>query len=497
MTVVKIAKWSTFILGIAAATVAGTSLAALLPELSLKVVIAAAVAAGGIGLIIAFGHAREVLLAAYIVALTYHRQYYSFDNIFGTSGSQGLYWGIADLVLLALLATSFLDIREPGQSTAPLRRSVNEVLPVLPFLAICCLSALAALRPDWAVNDTLRVVKFTILMFWLHRYMSPSLWMTAVVSLAVACVAQSLLGTVQVLLKGDSSLLAMVGLGTEIKNDATEIENRARGTMGHPNILAPWLLLIVPAAFCVALFARRRGIAAAAYFVAVAGFAGIFFSKSRAPTAILVGAIVLVAMMAIWLRALSPRVALGASVVLTGIAAIALVPFLAEVTERITSDFSESVKFRTEYNDAALAMWNEYPLLGVGLNNVNGELERHSPLMAQLIRDAEKFRDLGNVRGPTVHNVYLLILAETGLLGLFSFLVLLGMLVVRCIRAGAQTRGATRGLCLGVAVGFIANYIQQTVDFSLWYDASWYTIAVLAVVVGAAPTMTVDNRYWK
>jgi putative inorganic carbon (HCO3(-)) transporter len=497
MTAVQLARWTVSILGILAAGAIGLAMAAYLPQVSFKVIFAAAVAVAGIALIFVVGRPREILLAAYIAALSYHRQYYSFDDIFGTTGSQGFYWGVSDLVLFGLLATSLMEDRQPGQPARPAGPWVRGVLPVLPFLAICVLSSLAALRPDWAANDVVRVVKFIILMAWLYRYMSPSLWMTAVATIAAVCVAQSVLGTVQVALKGESSLLAMLGLGTEIKIDATDIENRARGTMGHPNILAPWLLMVVPAAFGVALFAQRRWLAAAAYIVAVAGLAGIFFSKSRAPTAIIVVAILLLAMLALRLRALSPRVALGVSVLLLGVATIAIVPIWSSITERIFGDFSESINFRAEYNNAALAMWDDYPFLGVGLNNVNFELDRHSALLAGMVREAEKYRDLGNVRSPTVHNVYLLILAETGVLGLVCFLAMLGMAVVRAVRAAVLTTGAARGLCFGVAVGFLVNYAQQMVDFSLWYDASWFTFAVLAVLAATAPGMTADHPHWK
>ncbi len=489
MTAVKITKWSAVILGIVAASVIGAAMAAFLPQVGLKALIAVAIAAAGIVLITVAGRPREVLLAAYIAALTYNRQYFSFDDFLGSSGSQGLYWIPADPLLVLLLATSFFDVRGDQQNAIAYKSFGAVMLPILPFLAVCCVSTLAALRPDWAANDTLRVVKFAVLLGWLHCHMTPSLWKTAVGTLAVIIVVQSALGILQVLLKGDASLLAMLGLAKQVQSLANEIENRARGTMGHPNILAPYLLIFVPAAFGAVLFARNRLVALGALAVTVLGSAAVFASKSRAPTALLAFALVVVALIALRRRVLSPRVALGGAIVLAGVLAVVMTPILTAVTERIGGDFAASVKFRADYNDAALAIWSDYPVLGIGPNNMNVELKRHAPLMAMLVRDADKYRDLGNTRAPTVHNIYFLMLAETGLLGFASFLFLLIMMLVTAVRAANMTDGTIRGLCFGVSAGLGAAYLQQSVDFSMWYDSAWYSLAVLSALVNTAPAV--------
>ena len=68
-----------------------------------------------------------------------------------------------------------------------------------------------------------------------------------------------------------------------------------------------------------------------------------------------------------------------------------------------------------------------------------------------------------------------------------AFLIFLAAVLRRGIRASVATTGATRGICIGLTVGLLANFAQQTVDFSLWFDPSWYTLGLVAALLGAAP----------
>lgn len=456
---------------------------AVLPGLGIKALVGLAGVAAAVGLAVSLGRPREVLLAAYIAALSYNRQYYSFDAIFGDSGTQGLYWIVADPILVMLLLSPLVSRDDTPRDHAPLGAVLT---PIMPFLFVCCVSTLLAERPDWAANDTYRVIKFAILLAWLHWNMSRSLWLTAIVTLAVVGLLQSLLGLAQVLLKGEASLLAMAGLATQTGGIEVEIENRARGTLGHPNMFAPYLLMLVPAAFGMALFTRQRLLCLLCLGLTAAGLIGVFVSKSRAPIALVGFALVLVALTAVHLRALSMRVFLGSAIVLTAIGAIAILPLLEQIIERIEGDLVSSVNFRADFNTAATLIWNDHPIWGIGPNNLNLELRQHFPLLADLVRDTEQFRDVGNVRSPTVHNVYYLMLAETGLAGLAAFLFLVGSSLTRAVGAAARTDGAVRGLCIGIAIGLFAQFLQQMVDFSLWYDVCWFTFAILLAIVGTA-----------
>ncbi len=474
---------------------AAVSIAVVVPQLTTKAALFMLVGLFAALAIVMSGRAKEVLVAGYILALTYNRQYFSFDDILGNLGSAGLYWIPADAFLVMLLAVSLL---ERAVRIAPARPPADPIaviaMPALAFLVPCVISALLAERPDMSFNELARVVRFIIVLVWLQSNMTRSLWYSAVGALALAMVAQAGLGTVQVVLKADRNFLSIFGVaGQEVltaDGEVDVIDNRARGTLGHPNYVAPYLLVMLPASLGVAYYSRAPLIRLIALAVLAIGLAGMAATKSRAPIALLGLSLTLVSAIAVRERRLSLFAALGGAVVaLTVLAGVAAYN-AAAIYDRIWGDFSASVTFRSEYNAAALAIWDEAPVFGIGLNNASLGLARHSPLFHWLTVQLEQFRGDAAVRAVApVHNVYLLILAETGVFGLAGFIILLVSYFTRAIRGWLVSDDGVRGLCVGLSMGFLTQFVQQTLDFSQWFDPSWFTLAVLMAVVGSIPRL--------
>ena len=80
----------------------GATLVAMVPLLDLKSLLEILAAVGTLLLALLSRRAKEVFLAAYILALTYNRQYFSFNGLFGDMGPHGIYWVPADPLLLLL-----------------------------------------------------------------------------------------------------------------------------------------------------------------------------------------------------------------------------------------------------------------------------------------------------------------------------------------------------------------------------------------------------------
>lgn len=491
------ARQGIFLLAMAGAAFA---IAVAVPQMSMKNVVMGTVAAGGlIGLFVA-GRPKEVLLVAYVLALTYTRQYFSFDGLLGDEGSRGLYWVPADLPLLLLGAVQ-LGERALGvapRGAADTARPMPVLLiawPALAFLVVCVGSMLLAERADWAFYEVLRVAKFTLILVWLQRTMTPAMWWSAAAALALALVMQAAMGVLQVATRADRSLLSAIGLGTDAvlldeEGNVDMLENRARGTFGHPNVLAPYLLALVPGALGVAIYSRLRRARLQAVAVLLLGIAGVIASKSRAPIALLVLALGVIATVAVVDRRLSLRAALGGLVLAVVVATVLALPFLEPILERLQGDWRASVSFRSSYNEAAIAMWDESPLFGIGLNNFVGGLARFNHFFYTMVMDIDRARGSAVLRAMApVHNVYLLILAEAGLAGLVGFILLLGGVLARMVRAFLVSAGAVRGLWLGFAVGLLAQFGQQLVDFSLWIDPYWYTLALMMALAGATPAV--------
>jgi O-antigen ligase len=102
------------------------------------------------------------------------------------------------------------------------------------------------------------------------------------------------------------------------------------------------------------------------------------------------------------------------------------------------NDANYAVIERMAHWQAALSMWRERFWLGVGFGCYEAAYPAH-----RLINWPYA---LGHA-----HNYYLNLLAETGILGLIAYIVLLGSIFVRLWRASRQTTGWMRGLALGLA----------------------------------------------
>ncbi len=102
-----------------------------------------------------------------------------------------------------------------------------------------------------------------------------------------------------------------------------------------------------------------------------------------------------------------------------------------------TSHVQMADQERVTYQKAAIAMEKEHPWLGVGFNNFQFHIEKYT--------------------GPTgliykVHNIFLLILAETGILGAACFLLFLGDLLVKLFKA---PKSLERSLFISLLLGLI------------------------------------------
>jgi putative inorganic carbon (hco3(-)) transporter len=155
---------------------------------------------------------------------------------------------------------------------------------------------------------------------------------------------------------------------------------------------------------------------------------------------------------------------LGAGLLLGGMQ-VGLVP--ASVTERITS-FSQDLRFgdvrgedindenyavleRLAHWQAALAMAEEYPWLGVGFGNYEPAYDAYALINWPY--------PLGHA-----HNYYLNLLAETGVVGLVAYLGLWTAVFWQTIRVIWHSDGWQRGVALGLLGVWTALTVHHLVD---------------------------------
>lgn len=186
------------------------------------------------------------------------------------------------------------------------------------------------------------------------------------------------------------------------------------------------------------------------------------------------------------LRTLAAVVAAG--VVLVGGAGVGsqLVAERASSITRVADAPDQSVADRYAMWAAAVGMWRENPVTGVGPRGFPEHRDTHASLVLSSASDTAGAGH-GFRRQPLLspHNMYLLLLAEQGLIGVTAVVggwaALLVFGVRRLLRARAAAPGADRGVDCGlIAVGLL---VLNCVDF-LYADIGGPSTVLTAVMFG-------------
>ena len=309
----------------------------------------------------------------------------------------------------------------------------------------------------------------------------------------------ALIGLVQYALGIDLTVSGLAGAG------AGSIRGRIGSTQENPNFLSEYLILLIPVALARLLAAWRHdlegpaGSAGQPAHPAPAERGGVRRRRSASLRPAFYGAAVsamLVAEFLTYTRGGWLGLAVGVAVFvllvdtryLLAVAAVAVgaVGLVPGMLERLMGlfDFAEGTgAFRLNLYRAAIVMWSRSPWLGVGAGNYLAyypDVIRDYPLLDQ------RFATYSS------HNAFLTVAAETGVLGLAVFLVIV-LLALRVAFAGWRNgiEAADRLLFLGGGCGMIAFLVQSLSNITFFHPrVALYYWLLLAVLVALLPTAT-------
>lgn len=196
---------------------------------------------------------------------------------------------------------------------------------------------------------------------------------------------------------------------------------RPYGTFSHPNSLAGYFLLgifIIEYLFSQTFKKPTKVISHFKYTVFFLSAIGIFLSFSRSVWVVGFFLILLLVVLLnkknrVFIIILQNKTLFLGSLVILFVFSLFLFPVIKNRMTSLSTTDSLSLVRRNELNDLALKMFYKKPLIGVGLNNYLISL----PLFVEKEARVRFYQP--------VHNIYLLILAETGLVGLSLFLIFL------------------------------------------------------------------------
>ena len=253
------------------------------------------------------------------------------------------------------------------------------------------------------------------------------------------------------------------------------------GTMIHQNELGMISHLIVFPFFAL-LLTGRAGIWPAVVFPA--GAIVELMTTSRGTIGVAALGYVLVFALSI-MRGWTSRKGrvLGVCIVL----AAAMAPLaIASIDKRGMSEIEDSDKARVVLEKAASMMLADHPM-GVGANNF---------VFAAITQGYYKRAGVfwGNYSA-TVHNLYWLIVTETGYFGLISLVIFILSPLAVALRCGVRHRGDIRAdLLIGLAVAVLALYLQS---FEEWVFVTYRVQYMYIMDVGLIAGMATQLGYWR
>lgn len=271
---------------------------------------------------------------------------------------------------------------------------------------------------------------------------------------------------------GAIAVIASGGSAPELRGGGEAASGRAQGSFGHPNTLATFEALALPAALALGLSgaAALRPIALASFAVI---FAGLALSLSRGGLLAVAGALT---MMMVW--APFRRTVAVSALIVAVLAVSGANPFGETEQVQVLSQRLESITVSASGTNPRFRVWEvtpqiigDHPVFGVGENAFPEVAQRYGLLLENSASTYEH-----------AHNIPLTIAAELGLVGLAA-LVWLVLALVRVLLAAYRRAPSDRGLVMAVAAAFTALGLQGMVDYTL---RSAIIVGVVFALLGCA-----------
>ncbi|OGV89140.1 hypothetical protein A2Z41_01180, partial [Microgenomates group bacterium RBG_19FT_COMBO_39_10] len=327
-------------------------------------------------------------------------------------------------------------------------------------------------------------------------------------------------------------LVSLYGLAEHFGIDAQywvqEVQIRVFSTLGQPNWLAAWLVALLPLAWTIILLKKQPifkkfSFPYLGYILTTIFFLCLLYTKSRSGLIGLAGAYLL-----FWgliglinrqkIKELAkPFISLSLLLlVLTFLTGTPWTPHLGQIKEKIIKTptqeatipaesqpgllISESGDIRKIVWQGALEIWKHHPILGTGVETFGYAYYWYRP---RAHNDISEWDLLYN----KAHNEYLTLLANTGFIGLFTYLILIGTFLfwsLKQIITHLKKAKETILLITALLAGYISILITNFFGFSVVpISLLFFLLPAMAIVLTSQPEkepkpqkQILENKQW-
>jgi len=220
---------------------------------------------------------------------------------------------------------------------------------------------------------------------------------------------------------------------------------RPYGTFPHPNVLAGYMLIAL--VFIAINFPKKRWAKITGIIVIAIGVVALLLALSR--TAIILGVVIGII---IGIKKLTKMGFVFIALLLVVCAFILLPRFVG------SNAFGESIVLREQLLQAGWVMFVSHPLFGIGLNNFLVVLPQISPGISVI---------------QPVHNIYLLVLSETGIVGFGLFIYFLFKTFKKALSFPFALISLFIFLCIGLVDHYFLTLQQGQLLTAMVFGLSW------------------------
>jgi O-antigen ligase len=395
---------------------------------------------------------RRFLLAATILSIPLHIDInfmHSFEQQAGAS-TAGI--SLTDIFVIGLLLIWLIEIASQEQ---PYTRFFPRItIPAILYFEAAVLSMLWAPRLDLAFMEVLYMFKILLLFFVLINHIRDEKDLRLVVWAFIGAVAfEGLISGLQSIHGGRLGLdfLGEAPPDPESKGSIWRI----MGTLGHPNKLATFMemLLLMPIGMFITEKRSWARITCLAVF-ALGAIILILTGTRGAWIGFALGAVVFI-LYAGKNPYLEIKAVLKPALIVLVVLATAAAMLSGMLRERIYGDDYGSAASRIPMFKIALNVIAAHPLGGVGINNYQVNMREYNDAV-------ESLRYISIPR--PVHNMYLLVAGETGMIGLAAMLLMLIALTRTLLQTVSSPSALTAVTSISLLGGMAAFYLHGMVD---------------------------------
>jgi putative inorganic carbon (hco3(-)) transporter len=378
----------------------------------------------------------KILLSLFTLLIVFNIDIFLFNKYFKTisedHGVPGLQIA-AFHVLLGFLYIRWVVIKHP----AP--RFNSSIVLLLILFILACISSLTSFYRLASMLETYRIFMIVAIAFYCYSNIRDKSTIVLITNILLATIPiETMLAVFQYFgfFSSSASILGNIGSSTQEMGLAEII--RPTGSFIHPGKFAVYLVLVTPITICAVVTANTLIRRLVSICIMLMAFSALLISFARAAwIGISFGLLLFFPL--IW-RVPSyrkPIFKIYASLALLAAVATPLI-----IMPRLLESDMGSAESRIPMATAAIDLIKAYPFFGVGPNNYSLESWRYAPT------DLDKTM----VAWP-VHNFYLLIAAEIGLIALVFFL----FYVFNVLRCGIKTNFSSDSEILSIKYGMTAG----------------------------------------